>query len=75
LKGIHLSCELLEQALLSSKQVLHVETMVAGVGLTQKSQSTNLLGDTSGDWAEYVDSLGVSFQSTLKTTSLPAILA
>jgi hypothetical protein len=35
--------------------------MVAGVGLTQKSQSTNLLGDTLGDRAEYVDFLGVSF--------------
>jgi hypothetical protein len=37
--------------------------MVAGVGLTRKSQSTNLLGDTLGDWAEYVDSLGGKFPS------------
>ncbi len=42
----------------SSKQVCRVETMVAGVWLTWKSQSTNLLGDTSDDWAKYVDSLG-----------------
>jgi hypothetical protein len=40
-----------------------VDTMVAGVGLTWKSQSTNLLGDTSGDWAKYVDSLGGNFPS------------
>jgi hypothetical protein len=37
--------------------------MVAGVGLTRKSQSTSLLGDTLGDWAKYVDSLGVKFPS------------
>jgi hypothetical protein len=37
--------------------------MVAGVGLTWKSQSTNPLGDTLGDWAEYVDSLGGAFLS------------
>ncbi len=40
-----------------------METMVAGVLLTRKSQSTNLLGDTSGDRAEYVDSLGGKFPS------------
>jgi hypothetical protein len=40
-----------------------VETMVAGVWLTQKSQSTNLLGDTLGDRAEYVDSPGGKFPS------------
>ncbi len=48
-------------SLLLSKQVCRVETMVAGVWLTRKSQSTNLLGDTSADWAEYVDSLGGKF--------------
>jgi hypothetical protein len=32
--------------------------MFASVGLTRKSQSTNLLGDTLGDWAEYVDFIG-----------------
>jgi hypothetical protein len=37
--------------------------MVAGVWLTQKSQSTNLLGDTLGDWAKYVDFLGGKFLS------------
>jgi hypothetical protein len=37
--------------------------MVAGVWLTWKSQSTNLLGDTLGDWAKYVDSLGGKFPS------------
>jgi hypothetical protein len=43
--------------------------MVAGVWvmsliwLTWKSQSTNLLGDTSGDWAEYADFLGGKFPS------------
>ncbi len=43
--------------------------MVAGVWvmspiwLTRKSQSTNLLGDTSGDRAEYVDFLGGKFPS------------
>jgi hypothetical protein len=37
--------------------------MVAGVWLTWKSQSTNLLGDNLGDWAEYVDSLGGKFPS------------
>jgi hypothetical protein len=37
--------------------------MVAGVLLTRKSQSTNLLGDTLGDWAEYVDILGGKFPS------------
>ncbi len=40
-----------------------METMVAGVWLTRKSQSTNLLGDTSGDRAEYVDFLGGNFPS------------
>ncbi len=45
-------------SLLLSKQVCHVKTMVAGVGLTWKSQSTNLLGDTSGDCAECADFLG-----------------
>ncbi len=40
-----------------------METMVAGVWLTRKSQSTNLLGDTLGDWAKYVDSLGGKFPS------------
>jgi hypothetical protein len=40
-----------------------METMVAGVWLTQKSQSTNLLGYTSGDWAEYDDFLGGKFPS------------
>ncbi len=40
-----------------------METMVAGALLTWKSQSTNLLGDTSGDWAEYVDFLGGKFPS------------
>jgi hypothetical protein len=40
-----------------------VETIVAGVWLTWKSQSTNLLGDTSGDRAEYVDFLGGKFPS------------
>jgi hypothetical protein len=44
-------------SLLFSKWVHHVETMVAGVGLTWKSKSTSLLGDTSGDWAKYVDFL------------------
>ncbi len=48
---------------LSSKQVPCVETMVAGVCLTWKSQSTNLLGDTSGDRAKYVDFLGSKFLS------------
>ena len=33
------------------------------IWLTRKSQSTNLLGDTLGDWAEYVDSLGGKFPS------------
>jgi hypothetical protein len=33
----------------SSKQVCCVETMVDGVRLTRKSQSTDLLGDTLGD--------------------------
>jgi hypothetical protein len=37
--------------------------MVAGVWLTWKSQSTNLLGDTLGDWAKYVDFLGGTFPS------------
>jgi hypothetical protein len=37
--------------------------MVAGVGLTWNLQSGNLLGDTLGDWAEYVDSLGGKFPS------------
>ncbi len=37
--------------------------MVAGVCLTRKSQSTILLGDTLGDQAEYVDSLGSKFPS------------
>jgi hypothetical protein len=38
--------------------------MVADVLLTWKSQSTNLLGDTLGDQAEYgVDFLGVKFPS------------
>ncbi len=37
--------------------------MVAGVWLTRKSQSLNLLGDTLGDWAKYVDSLGSKFPS------------
>ncbi len=40
-----------------------MESVVAGVWLTQKSQSTNLLGDTVGDWAECVDSLGGKFPS------------
>jgi hypothetical protein len=48
---------------LSSKRARRVETMVVGVGLTRKSQSTNLLGDTLGDQAEYVDSLGGKFPS------------
>ncbi len=47
-------------SLLSLKQVHHMDTMVAGVGLTWKSQSTNLLRDTLDDRAEYVDSFGVS---------------
>ncbi len=33
------------------------------IWLTQKSQSTNLLGDISGDQAEYVDFLGGKFPS------------
>jgi hypothetical protein len=37
--------------------------MVAGVWLTWKSDSTNLLGDTSGDWVEYVDFLGGKLSS------------
>jgi hypothetical protein len=37
--------------------------MVAGVWLTWKSQSTNLLGNTSGDWAEYVDFFMGKFSS------------
>jgi hypothetical protein len=37
--------------------------MVAGVWLTRKSQSTNHLGDSLGDRAEYVDSLGGKFPS------------
>jgi hypothetical protein len=37
--------------------------MVAGVWLTQKSQSINLLGDNLSDWAEYVDYLGDKFPS------------
>jgi hypothetical protein len=37
--------------------------MVAGVWLTWKSQSTNLLGDTLGDQAEYIDSLAGKFPS------------
>jgi hypothetical protein len=37
--------------------------MIAGVWLTQKSQSTNLPGDTLGDRAEYVDFLGGKFPS------------
>jgi hypothetical protein len=37
--------------------------MVAGVWLTRKSQSTNLLEDTSGDQAKYVDFLGGKFPS------------
>jgi hypothetical protein len=37
--------------------------MVAGVWMTWESQSTNLLGDTLGDWAKYVDSLGGKFPS------------
>jgi hypothetical protein len=37
--------------------------MDAGVCLTRKSQSTNLLGDTLGDWAKYVDFLGGKFPS------------
>ncbi len=45
----------------SSKQVCRVDTMVAGVGLTWKLQSTNLLGDSSGDPAKYVDFLGGKF--------------
>ncbi len=40
-----------------------METKVAGVWLTQKSQSKNLLGDTLGDRAEYVDFLGGKFSS------------
>ncbi len=40
-----------------------MEAMVAGVLLTQKSQSTKLLGDTLGDRAEYVDFLGGKFPS------------
>ncbi len=40
-----------------------METMVAGVWLTRKSQSTNLLGDTLGDRANYVDFLGGKFPS------------
>jgi hypothetical protein len=32
--------------------------MVAGIWLTRKSQSTNLLGDKLGDQAEYVNFLG-----------------
>ena len=31
------------------------------IWLTWKSQSTNLLGDTLGDWAKYVDFLGGKF--------------
>ncbi len=50
-------------SLSSSKQVRRVETMVSGVWLTWKSQSTHLLGNTLGDWAEYVDSLGGKFPS------------
>jgi hypothetical protein len=37
--------------------------MVAGVWLTWKSKSTNLLGNTLGDWAKYVDSLEGKFPS------------
>ncbi len=37
--------------------------MVAGVWLTWKSQSTNLLGDTLGNRAEYVDFLWGKFLS------------
>ncbi len=37
--------------------------MVAGVWLTWKSQSTNLLGDTLGDRAEYVDFLMGKFSN------------
>jgi hypothetical protein len=37
--------------------------MVAGVWLTRMSQSTNLLGDTLGDLAEYFYSLGGKFPS------------
>ncbi len=40
-----------------------METMVAGVWLTRRSQSINLLGDTSGDWAKYIDFLGGNFPS------------
>ena len=40
--------------------------MVAGVRLTRKSKSTNLLGDTLGDWAEYVDTWGDFFSLRLK---------
>ncbi len=46
---------------MSSKQVHCVETMVAGVRLTQKSQSTNHLGDNLGDCTKYVNFLGVIF--------------
>jgi hypothetical protein len=37
--------------------------MVAGVCLTRKSQSANLLGDTLDDRATYVDILGGKFPS------------
>jgi hypothetical protein len=37
--------------------------MVAGVWLTRKSQSTNLLGDKLGDQAKNVDFLGGKFPS------------
>ncbi len=40
-----------------------METIVAGVWLTRKSQSTNLLGDTLGDRTKYVDFLGGNFPS------------
>ncbi len=37
--------------------------VVSPIWLTQKSQSTNLLVDTSGDGAKYVDFLGGKFPS------------
>ncbi len=40
-----------------------METMVASVWLTWKSQSKNLQGDTSGNWAKNVGFLGGKFPS------------
>ncbi len=48
--------------------------MAAGIGLSQKSQSTNLLGDTLGDWVEYVDFLGGKFPSLRLNSKLGVYL-